>query len=352
MSSATPNPGPSLQADFFDGRNAASWPVTVWLDGQQLQVAGDGIHLTSPASQAIWPEHQRHGQRQVLLDGGGVLSFGDAAAYDAWVTDNGRRQSLVVTLQQSWRMTAAALLMLLLCLAAAWRWGVPALAEQLVVLVPETVQAQIGQQSLAYLDEHWLKPSQIDSASQLALTRRFFNAAGAARLRTGEPPAYRLKFRDGGQSLGPNAFALPGGDIVVTDALIALLLDQPDAVVGVLAHELGHVRHRHGLRVAMQAGAVGLIAGLVVGDYSALLAAAPALLAQMDYSRDFEREADGFARQTLRGAGIDPKVMLTFFERVADWRRDNADHPLPMAISSHPADAERMAFFSAVVDRP
>lgn len=338
---------PRLSAYYFDGRSGRAEPVCVWLEGERLHWTGDGIALASlPAHAAFWPERQRHGQRQVLLPDGGVLAFGDAPQFDAWAAAGGRGKSLVVCWQQSWLLSAFALVLMVVCLGAGWRWGIPAAAKTVVNWLPAEAEVQIGQQSLAYLDREMLKPSQLDAQTQAGYIKRFADAAAKALAVTGPQPAFRIHFRDGGKALGPNAFALPGGDIVVTDALVKLLVDQPDAIVGVVAHELGHVKHHHGLRMVVQAGAVGVVAGLVVGDFSALLAGAPALLAQMDYSRDFEREADTCARDLLRGAGIEPRVMVSFFERLAKEQRSNDGKLLPIAFSSHPSDAQRIAFFS------
>jgi Zn-dependent protease with chaperone function len=121
----------------------------------------------------------------------------------------------------------------------------------------------------------------------------------------------------------------------------------------VLAHEVGHVRHRHGMRMLVQFALLGTVTGLAIGDFSSLLAAVPALLGQMAYSRDFEREADAESVRLLRTAGISPDVMVAFFERVDAWRRSKAgqlvgaDFDPGIAFSSHPADAERIAFFRA-----
>lgn len=112
-----------------------------------------------------------------------------------------------------------------------------------------------------------------------------------------------------------------------------------------LAHELGHVKYRHGLRVVAQAGVVGIVASVIVGDFSTLLAGASTLLAQAGYSRDFEREADTNSRELMLGAGIEPRVMVTFFDRLGEEARRNDDVALPIAFFSHPADAERIAFF-------
>jgi Zn-dependent protease with chaperone function len=161
------------------------------------------------------------------------------------------------------------------------------------------------------------------------------------------PERFEIHFRDGGKALGPNAFALPGGDIVITDALLELLADDPDAVMTVLAHELGHVQHRHGLRMVLRAGAVSVVASVIVGDFSTLLAAAPAVLASNAYSRDNERQADLYGRALARAGGVDTARMAIFFERLAKKHRATVgNNPVAIAISSHPADEERVRFFS------
>ena len=114
----------------------------------------------------------------------------------------------------------------------------------------------------------------------------------------------------------------------------------------VLAHELGHVQHRHGLRLMLRAGAVGVVASVIVGDFSALLAAAPALLASKSYSRDNEREADVYARTVARAGGVNTSRMAVFFERVSRKQGGVGNSPVAIAISSHPADEERVRFFS------
>ena len=81
-------------------------------------------------------------------------------------------------------------------------------------------------------------------------------------------PRHRLVFRK--SRIGPNAFALPGGTMVMTDQLVELV-DHDDAVLtGVLAHELGHLQARHGMRMLVQATAIGAVSSLVFGDFSAL----------------------------------------------------------------------------------
>lgn len=335
---------PRLAADWFDGHSARARPVEVWVDGGTLHFGEHGAPLRS----VTWPERQRHGQRQILLAGGGLLSFADAAAFDDWARASGRGDSAVVQWQQSWRLALLSLVLLVAGLAAAWRWGLPWAVDTAVDALPRSAERAIGEHVLNGLDGDWLKPSQLGAARQQAWRERWAAAVGQARTSgvLTVPERFEIHFRDGGKALGPNAFALPGGDIVITDALLELLADEPDAVMTVLGHELGHVQHRHGLRLMLRAGAISIVASVIVGDFSTLLAAAPAVLASNAYSRDNEREADAYARALARAGGVDPSRMAVFFERIAKQHAGVDDNAMAIAISSHPADAERVKFFS------
>lgn len=336
---------PRLVADWFDGRSARPTAVEVWIDGGRLHFG----ERSAPLADLTWPERQRHGQRQILLRGEGLLSFGDAAAFDAWAAASGRGDSLVVRWQQSWRLAGLSLVLIVAVLAAGYRWGLPWAVDATVAVMPASAERALGEQVLRGMDADWLKPSRLSPTRQRDWRERW--AAALARARTGGGPAvpehFEIHFRDGGKALGPNAFALPGGDIVITDALLELLDDEPDAVTTVLAHEIGHVRHRHGLRLVLRAGAVSVVASVIVGDFSALLAAAPAVLASNAYSRDNEREADRYGRALARAGGADTSRMAVFFERLAKRREASVDDsPVAIAFSSHPADDERVRFFS------
>ncbi|RZJ11238.1 MAG: M48 family metallopeptidase [Rubrivivax sp.] len=335
---------PRLAGDWFDGRSARPRPVDVWLDGTTLHYGEHDV----PLAQVTWPERQRHGQRQVLLPGGGVLGFADATAFDAWALASGRGDSVVVRWQQSWRLAALSLVLLVAGLAAGYRWALPWAADRAVDAMPLSAERRVSEHLLGQLDGDWLHPSLLAPAQQQAWRERWQRMLAQARATGGpmQPERFNLHFRAGSKLLGPNAFALPGGDIVITDELLKLLEDEPDAALTVLAHELGHVQHRHGLRMLLRAGAVGVVTSVVLGDFSSLLAAAPALLATSAYSRDNERQADAYGRALARAGGVDTSRMAVFFQRISEKHAAVGERSLAIAISSHPADAERVRFFS------
>lgn len=331
--------GESLDAEYFDGRSARAVPVQLRRDGDELLIRGEALERRVALRSLRWPERTRHGPRVAELADGASLHCADAAAWDRFAQHCGRGDSAVVRAQQSWRWVLASLIATAVLLAALYQWGVPAAARAALVLIPPSVDRAVGETALQSLDEQLLQPSRV-ADDQQQRTRAAFARALAAQP-AGSVPAYRIVFRS--SRLGANAFALPDGTIVLTDELFVLVGGDADTLTGVLAHELGHVRRRHGLRLVLQAGAVGVLAGAVLGDFSALLAGAPVLLGQAAYSRDAEREADAEAVQVLRAAGLSPAVMVGFFEKIAKAQRHGDG--LGIAIASHPADAERIRFF-------
>ncbi|MGD9832902.1 MAG: M48 family metallopeptidase, partial [Piscinibacter sp.] len=108
-------------------------------------------------------------------------------------------------------------------------------------------------------------------------------------------------------------------------------------------------RHRDGMRMLIQASAVGVLASVVVGDFNSLLATVPVVLGQSAYSRDAERRADEESARLLRDAGLSPAVMVGFFEKLA---KEQGEHRLGIAIASHPADEERIRFFREAAAQP
>ena len=116
----------------------------------------------------------------------------------------------------------------------------------------------------------------------------------------------------------PNAFALPGGHIVIHSGLI-LLMDKPEQVLGVLAHEIGHVNRRHHLRHIVNTLGLYTLLSITIGDLSAIggvLASQGSELMSLKNSRDHEREADDYGWTILTQAHLNPKGLIEAFEHL------------------------------------
>lgn len=341
-----------IEAQYFDGRQARAQPCLLRVEGGALCLLRPNAPvLQTPLRQVVWPEHTRHGAQQLLLPNGGVVALGDPAAWDRFADQAGLVQPLAARWALSWRHSVMALGLVLLAMAAAWVWVVPWGAGQAIRWIPAALEARIGERVMADIDARWLQPSTLPVGYHERLQselRRLLQSGYPA----GDAPPIRLHLRQAPKWLGPNAFALPGGDVVVTDALVTLmqgkdLAEVDPAVLGIVAHEVGHVRYRHGLRLVMEAGAASVIAGWWLGDFSAVLTAAPAVLVQASYQRDHERQADQESLRLMQAAGIDPRHMVRFFRRLKEALPEHDGDTQLLGLASHPADSERMQFFGA-----
>jgi predicted Zn-dependent protease len=176
----------------------------------------------------------------------------------------------------------------------------------------------------------------VDQDTQDALVERF------GELHRGLPmsPHIRLEFRHS-EILGPNAFALPGGVIVMTDQLVELAGSEEE-ILAVLAHEIGHVEERHSLRQILQSSGIALLAATVTGDAATVgtaVAGLPVILAQTSYSRGFETVADDFAFDLLRRNSISPAVFADFMERLDT---DSELYEDLSFLSTHPVTSDRI----------
>ncbi len=367
-----------MEATYFDGQSARAQPVALDVQGDRLRLRGDGVERAIALTDVAWPERTRHGIRVAHFRDGGSVQCADAAAWDAWSASFGRRDSWVVRMQQSWRWVLASVFALAVLGVALQQWGLPLLARAVVAAAPLSLDTALGEASLAAIDEHLMLPSKLPLAQQTRLREALSRVVAAQP--AGTVPAWRLVFRQ--SRVGPNALALPGGTLILTDELVALVGSDEQVLVAVLAHELGHVRHRHGLRMLVQVAALAGLSSLVLGDFSTLLAGAPVLLGQAGYSREAEHEADAEAVRLLKAGGISPLVMLTLFDKLGEKARGDAgasdkaaspgdkpggasgnpggasDKPaakspwLGIAFASHPSDADRVRFFRDAAARP
>jgi Zn-dependent protease with chaperone function len=141
----------------------------------------------------------------------------------------------------------------------------------------------------------------------------------------------------------PNAFALPGGKVYLLDGLLQKARSA-DEVAGVLAHELGHVQHRDGLRRIIQTGGTSFLVGLLFGDITggAAMVFVGRSLFDASYSREAERAADTFAIEVMRKLGRSPKPLGDLLLRVTG---SEANKSISL-LASHPMSEERLALMS------
>ncbi len=329
----------TVSGSYYDGKTSKRSEVRLQLDrAGVVWISGLEQELHYPLVDVKIAPRVGNTPRSIHLPDGAKLEIEDNDAIDAFLRQRGAGgwDHFVHALESRLLYVLPALALTALFVWGLIAYGVPALAKRVAYALPASVDAQLGVGGLAALDRAFFEPSQLDAARQRELRTLF------GRLTDGldDGHAYRLEFRRGGR-IGANAFALPSGIVVLTDELVRLARDDNE-VAAVLAHELGHVAHRHVLRRVLQDSIVVLLLASVTGDISSvasLSAALPALLVEAKYSREFEREADRFALAHLRAHDIPPRHFAAMLRRLQQTRPAEGVHDF---LATHPPTRERI----------
>ena len=335
---ATPHTATPIPGRWFDGHSSKALPVVVSLrptpQGPSLV-----LHpLWQPGAEPVvfawkqvgWPEawNERKPQPRVVVDlrDHGSVEIDAVAEWRAALAAAGERPCMAQRMQTRWPVLLGVAAAALVGLALFYRYGTPWAATQITRFVPLAWETSIAENVLQQMDEGTLKPSKLAPERQAQLQARFEtlvqHAPGAPHRYPGYQPPLTLEFRAG---MGANAFALPGGKVVMTDGIVKAAAEKgidDDALVGVLAHEIGHVVYRHTTRMVVEQGVLNMGLGLALGDVSALVSTGASVLTGLAYSRSHEREADCYAIALMRQAALPTAPMGRLLLAIA---KDEAD---------------------------
>ncbi len=314
-------------AEFLDGWSLAPHTVRVEVNAGGLSVlAGDGRALATWSSDGLSCDAMQTGVVHV--------SHRDAPHETLVVSDPALEARIyalrpaIEALPGGQRRLRYALICLALLagLASVIYLSVPGLSRLIAARIPLAKERALGAQLEVVLD---------------------YNTCKRPRA---QEPLTRLITRLGGQQFQvrimrdamPNAFALPGGIILVTDKLLADA-ESPEEVAGVLAHEIEHITQRHIMAGMVRDAILTGLWSVTVGDYAGLLVLDPSTayhVANLEFSRGDEAAADAGALARLRRARIRHDGLASFFERIS--KRYGGD-ALPKWLSTHPSNSERIA---------
>ena len=181
-----------------------------------------------------------------------------------------------------------------------------------------------------------IKESKLNEAFQASYKERVKKMADLAGVQD-----VRVEFRAG----WPNAYALPGNIMLLTDDLFSLMgSGQEQLVDAIVAHELGHMKHRH---VARMLVSQQLLTEVVLklnqqnSQTTQVAGLANGLFLQPNFSRNNETEADEFAFNLLRQNGQSPKYFVVAMRKLQFWQSKNKLHEGTFT-SSHPLTANRV----------
>lgn len=325
---------------YYDGRSAMARKVVVRLSTNVVAIsAGDGVaaHWTYAgllAPDPVMPNkstrvaHQDEPYARLVVDDPGFAHGILARAPHLSVHERRARSCRIVCI-----CFAAALVALVL------GWAAITYAPRVIAsAMPDGFRARLGAQVERVMVGDKRACDGAEGMAALAALRE--------RLQAGDAASQPLEIAV--YDLGVvNAFALPGGRIVVSGDLIAGAASA-DAVAGLLAHEFGHAIERHSEAQLVRLFGLSLLQEALFGSgtgFTKAVGSAATFVAAMRYSRDAERLADEHAVALLRQAEIDSAGLVGFFRSVQDDVGEDADTTLGSLLSlasSHPGIGERI----------
>lgn len=340
---------------YLDGETATRREVTAHLIGTQeggswviADVADNSILTRWPARELVRKPSRKDvlrlsatsaplGARLVMSDTAMIRQA--LAAMPAL-----KRRSAADRKQQTILIAASTALLAVVLLL--YIWGIPLAAGPITAALPSEWETDFGR-SVAHQFEASLSEdgrfeacdTKPGSPANLAIAR----FVSRVLEKQGSPFPVRVVV---GQSEIPNAFAIPGGQVYYLSALLEDTANG-DEFAGVLAHEIGHVVHRHAMQNIISAAGTGVIIGFVLGDMTgvSLAAIVGTVLIDSHYSRTAEREADVFAADAAQRLGFSATALPDLLDRVAG---EDADAALFALLSSHPMTAERRNYLDAL----
>jgi Zn-dependent protease with chaperone function len=219
--------------------------------------------------------------------------------------------------------------------------GVPLAADRLAPLVPQSLERRLGDAAEGQVKVLFGGKYCNNKAGHAAFNKLVNAIREAAGMDISIKTAVLL-------TPVPNAFALPGAKVYLLNGLLAKA-ENPDEIAGVLAHELGHLRHRDATRNLIYSGGTSFLIGLLFGDItgSGALIFASRSLVTSSYSREAEYNADTFSIDVMHRLGRSPKPMGLLLYRVTGKEVDKS----LSILSNHPLTEDRLKRMSEE-DRP
>lgn len=325
---------------YSSGKWLISIPVEVICENDGcVRFSGEGISGQHRIEDIDISDRLAEIPRYLYLPDGATIESPDNSSIDTVLSSRrrGRLQSVIHFLETRSAIAAAATCVILLTVAGALYFGLPRLAQELATRVPPEIDAQVGARALeAFRPYMEFSPATAQARQRVkAQLRRLLPGVVEQDL-----PKIALC------RLGTaNAFALPGNNLVLSMECLDLVKHE-DELAAVLAHELGHLKHRHGIQSLFRNSLALLFVASLTGDLSSLSqfgANIPFTLIQNGYSRSFEREADRHALSALDTAGISPRRFSSILARME--RANGSQFNALNHLSTHPSMEERAALF-------
>jgi Zn-dependent protease with chaperone function len=276
--------------------------------------------------------------REIMLSGQGLLSVDSTPETDLWLGAE-KKSNRLANIESNRSMVLLSLILVPAFLYAFFKYMIPGFAVHFSEYVPEYAVKIASEHTLYSLDKTLLNESEVDAQLQQTYKDNWQDTLSQLTLNDAH---YNLNFRES-DKMGANAFALPDGTVVVTDALLTLIDNNEDLLQAILLHEIGHVENKHSMRLIAETLATSLAIDYFFGDLGGMIEVFAGLsntIVQNQFSQKLEWEADNFALEQLQTLGLDPESFAKAMEKLAATLPQESK--LDALMQSHPLMKERI----------
>ncbi len=322
-----------ISAQYFDGKTSDKREVIVeFLEDDIVQIDTNGVHFKTTLDKIKFSSRVGNTPRMLTFFDGSICYSDENDKVDALLKSKKSNSSFVHLLESKMKYALISIVFILLTVLFFLTIGSDMAAKNIAKIIPQSIENKISTSTLKTLDEYLLEPSEL-SQNEKDKYRKMFSQI------VENEEKYTLHFRSG---IGINAFALPSGDIIITDEIIEFSDGNDEMIYGILVHEKGHVVNKHGMQGIVKASIVSAVITYFTGDVSSIVATLSASMLNADYSRKFEKEADIYAKKRMLKEGKDPKHLAEFFTKMSEESLDaNKTHSY---FDSHPSNRQRIDY--------
>ena len=328
---------------YYDGKTPQPYPAQVNLDPGQLRITYQTPDQSVPITVYWQPSRM---QIDTFSDAGTTsLSYGNHFTQKLEVPDPDFKnfvdtqypltvvaapaEVLPVSTIPLWFWISG--VTLLVSLFGFYTWGLSYLADKATWMIPQSTDEYLGKRVYQQVMKN------TEPASTLTKYMQGF------RRQLKIPSTYKWQVSVI-QDKNANAFALPGGYIVVHHGILKKM-QQPEELAALLGHESGHVQNRHTTQTLFRSLGSYLFVSYFLGDIlgiSTILVENADVLKNLEYSRHLEEEADAFGFKVLQQNRINPQGMIQLFQRLKQEEKASDNTQTEKFLSTHPPLDSRM----------
>ncbi len=335
----------TISGYVYDGQSSARTAASLNVDPDGNASIDAGAPAAEHVSQIAVSPRIGNSARYLTFADGQRFETQQNDAVDAlcrqWLA---RKYGLADRLERNMKVVFFAIVVVLAGGFGFVKYGIPALSKPITAAIPQSLDQRLGSDTLKVMDKRFLQASKLSERRQQRLRKVF------AELPKNGSHNYELLLRNTGKMA--NAFALPNGTIVMTDALVRLA-DNDAQLQSIMLHEIGHVAHRHSMQMLVRQAGLSLVLLLITGDVNAasnIIILLPGWLAQASYSQSLEREADTYALEEMQARKLDTNAFANIMlklEAQANANKKNSSESGQMFdyLSTHPPTSKRIERF-------